>query len=133
VRIRRTCAAAALPLALVVAGCGGGGDTAATTPAPKLPRSLAQAWAQQADQISAALAAGDGCTAQTQAAALRTQVTEAVSERKVARRFVEPLVGAVSNLPDRIACTPPAPPPDTKHDRPHGHGKHGHDKHDGGD
>ena len=124
---------AALPLALVVAGCGGGADTAATAPPTKLPRSLAQAWAQQADQIGAALAAGDGCTAQTQAAALRTQVTAAVSERKVARRFVEPLLGVVSNLPDRITCTPPAQPSDTKHDRPHGHGKHGHGKHEGGD
>jgi hypothetical protein len=64
---------------------------------------------------------------------LRTQVTEAVSERKVARRFVEPLVGAVSDLPDRITCTPPPLPPDTKHDKPHKHEKPGHDKHQDGD
>jgi hypothetical protein len=117
--------------ALAAAGCGGAAHTAAPAP-PKLPRALAHLWAQQADQIAAALAAGDGCTAETQAVALRTQVVLAVNERRVARRFRGPLVGTVNDLPDRIACNPapaPAPAVTTRgHEHRHGHGhgyKHG--------
>ena len=118
--------------ALAAAGCGGAAHTAAPAP-PKLPRALAQEWAQQADEIAAALAAGDGCTAETRAVALRTQVVQAVNDRRVARRFLEPLVGTVNDLPDRIACNPaPAPAPaDTTHGHGHEHShSHGH-KHGG--
>lgn len=131
----RTLATAVALAALATAGCGGAARTAAPTTAPapsKLPRALAQGWAQQADEIAAALAAGDGCRAETRAVALRAQVVQAVNDRRVARRFLEPLVGTVNALPDRIACNPaPAPAPaDTTHGHEHlqrhGHGhKHG--------
>jgi len=117
-------------VALTAAGCGGGAKHIAAPATPKLPRALAQAWAQQADEIAAALAAGDGCTAVTRAVALRTQVVQAVNDRRVARRFLGPLVGTVNDIPDRIACNPPAAPAPAGtthgHERWHTHGhKHG--------
>ena len=111
-------------MACVAAGCGSTTNTASPPP-PKLPRALAQAWAQQADQIAVALVAGDGCAAETQATALRAQVAQAVGDGRIARRFRAPLVGAVNSLPEQISCTP-APPP--KHGRGHEHVKQ-HDKH----
>jgi len=114
--------------AIAAAGCGGSAKATPPKPPPKLPRVLAQAWAQQADAIAASLAAGDGCTAESQAVALRGQITDAVSSRRVARRYVEPLLGAANALPDRIRCNPPAPPrpKPPKHGPGHDHhGKHG--------
>jgi len=118
--------ALAAVLALAAAGCGGRTNTAA--PPPKLPRVLAQAWAQQADAIAAALAAGDGCTAEAQAAELRAEVVQATNDRRIAQRLATPLVGAVNNLPVRIACAPTPPQPPTNgpgHDHKDKHGKHG--------
>jgi hypothetical protein len=125
--------ALALAIAAVALAAGCGGNASETTPAstpPKLPRALAQSWAQQADAIAAALAAGDGCTAEAQAAALRTEVVQAAGDGRIARRRAAPLVGAVNNLPLRIPCAP-APPP-TKHGGKHQH-KDKHGKHGGGD
>ena len=123
--------AVAVVIALAALGCAGCGDTTQDTapaPPPKLPRALAQSWAQRADAIATALAAGDGCTAETQAVALRTEVTQAVDERRIAPRLADRLVGAVNGLPERIPCTPAAPePPKHGHDHPRKdkHGKHG--------
>jgi hypothetical protein len=117
--LRWTCLTIAAAAACVAAGCGSTTTTAAPPP-PKLPRALAQAWAQQADQIAVALVAGDGCAAETQATALRAQVSQAIDDGRIARRFRGPLVGAVNRLPDRISCTP-APPP--KHGPAHDHQK----------
>jgi hypothetical protein len=121
-------------VALAAAGCGGSAKPAAAPAPPKLPRALAQSWAQQADAIAASLTAGDGCTAEQRAVALRTQVVQAVNDRRVPARYLEPLVGTVNDLPNRITCVvTPAPdaagdtkPPDQKHG--HGDPKHG-DKH----
>ena len=116
-----------------IAGCGGTHDASNTKPPPKLPRALAQSWAQQADSVAAALAAGDGCTARQRANALRTDVVQAANAHRVPRRYLEPLVGTANDLAVRIACTPPAPVVVTKHG--HAHEKHGNNgKHgDGGD
>jgi hypothetical protein len=111
---------------VVAAGCGGTTHRAAPPP-PRLPRVLAQSWAQQADAVAQALAANDGCTAQRLAATLRAQVVAAVNAHRIAPRFQETLLSAVNDLPDRIGCTPPAPPP------PKDHGKDHKEKHGKGD
>ena len=119
-------AACAGVIALMAAGCGGTRHAAAPPSPPKLPRALAQSWAQQADAIAAALAAGDGCTAEARAVALRTEVVQAVNARNIPRRYLEPLSGTVNDLPNRISCNP-APTP--------GNSKYGHkqkDKHENG-
>ena len=120
------------------AGCGGAQDAAPPKPAPKIPRALAQSWAQQADDVAAAIEAGDGCTAQQRAATLRTQVVSAVNAHRVPRRYLEPLVSTANDLAGRITCNPPAPvvvpsAKPAKHDKHHG--RHGHGKHgdEGGD
>ena len=121
-------ALAAAVAALAAAGCGGTTNTAPAPP-PKLPRALAQSWAQQADAIATALAAGDGCTAETQAVALRTEILQVTSERGIAQRLAARLVGPVNDLPGRITCTPapPAPKhgPKHEHKKKEKHGKHG--------
>jgi hypothetical protein len=109
-------------VALAAAGCGGSAKPAAAPAPPKLPRTLAQSWAQQADAIAASLAAGDGCTAEIRAVALRTQVVQAVNERRIATRYLESLVSTVNDLPARISCTVAPAPATTKHDHKHKHG-----------
>ena len=109
--------------ALTLAGCGGTPSRQATPPPPHLPRALAQTWAQQADGVASALAAGDGCTAQQLAGALRTEVVQALNQRLVPQAFQEQLLATVNDLPARIACVPEQ----TKHDQKH------KDKHGGGD
>lgn len=124
----RVCAGLVAVVALVAAGCGGAAKERAAPTPPKLPRALAQSWARQADAIAAAVASGDGCAAQLRAIALRTEVVGAVNERRVARRYLESLVGAVNDLAGRITCTPaPAPkqPKPNEHDKPKKHDKHG--------
>ena len=106
-------------------GCGGNAKHAATHAPPKLPHALAQSWARQADAISADIASGNGCLAQTRAVALRTQVVSAVNGRRIARRYLEPLLAAVNDLPDRITCAPPAPPPPTNSKPGKAHKHHG--------
>jgi hypothetical protein len=113
--------------AFAAAGCGSTAKHAAPPPPARLPRTLAQTWAQQADGVASALAAGDGCTAQQLASTLRTEVAQAVNDRVVPHAFQQQLVATVDDLPGRITCNP-APPPG-KHPK-HEH-KHG-DKGDGG-
>jgi hypothetical protein len=114
--------------ALALAGCGGGTDSSPPKP-PRLPRALAQSWARQADAVASALAAGDGCTAQQLAGELRTQVADAAG--RAPRRLLAALTVAVDDLPNRITCTPPAPP---KHEKPKPpkHEPHHEPKHDHG-
>jgi hypothetical protein len=122
-----------LPM-LAAVGCGGAAGTATPPkPPPKLPHALAQAWAEQADAVAASLAAGDGCTAENRAVALRTQVVDAVNSHRIARRYLEPLMSAANALPGRIRCTPPAPLPTPEkhghghpHPHPHAPPHHGH-------
>jgi len=120
----KTLAVAVALGALAAAGCGSAKQAATPAP-PKLPRALAQLWAQQADAIAAALTAGDGCTAETQAAALRAQVAQAVNDGRIPRRYLEPLVGTVNALPARIACNPAPTPAPGKHGQKDKHGGQG--------
>ena len=118
-------------LAVLAAGCGSGSPAPAPTPKPpRLPRALAQSWAQQADAIAAALAENDGCRARSQAAALQQQVIAAVNAHRVPQRLLEQLSGGVNDLVGRITCTPPAPKPVPKQKQPkppkHEHHDHAH-------
>jgi hypothetical protein len=122
-------------VALGVAGCGGAQQAAPPKPVPKLPRALAQSWAQQADDVAAAVDAGDGCTALQRAVTLRTQVVDAVNAHRVPRRYLEPLVSTANDLAGRITCTPPAPVVSSdngKHWYKHDHGNHNGNGGDGG-
>ncbi|MHB8468493.1 MAG: hypothetical protein ACYDCH_01880 [Gaiellaceae bacterium] len=119
--MRRT----ALPIAAVALLAGCGGRAAVPTPAakpPHLPTALAQRWASEASSVASALAAGDGCTAQRAATALRSEIVAAVNAHQVPLRYQATLVGTANELPARIACNPANVLP-LKH---HGHhGKHG--------
>ena len=114
---------------VLLAGCGS--SHSSTPRRPTMPRALAQSLRAQADNVAAALAAGDGCLAQQRAVALQTSVIRAVNDRRLAPRFQETLVGSVNDLVSRITCVPPpaapAPPPPHGHDheKHHEHGKHG--------
>jgi hypothetical protein len=113
------------PLILVALLTGCGGTHRVTPVQPRLPRTLAQPWREQADAVAAALAAGDGCLALARANALRDSVIAAVNARTLPPRFQEQLVGAVNDLAARIQCVPPPAPPD-EHGKDHEkHGKHG--------
>jgi hypothetical protein len=109
-----------LPLVavLLLAGCGG---TQPPKPVqPHLPRSLAQPWRAQADDVASALAAGDGCLALQRATTLQNAVIAAVQAHRVAPRFQEELMSGVNDLVARIRCVPPAPPHHEKHGKGHG-------------
>jgi hypothetical protein len=109
------------PTALALAGCGGAAKQAAPKP-PHLPRALAQAWAQQADGVARALAAGESCTAQQLAGTLHAEVVQAVNARQIPRTFEASLLATANDLTGRITCTPP---PQGKPKHGHKHGKHG--------
>ena len=122
--MRRAFALAAVSFAL--GGCGSQAAQQETPNPPRLPRALASSWARQANAVATALAAGDGCTAQTRAAELQRQVVTAVNAHEIPARLLEPLSSGVNDLAVRITCTPP-PPPQPEHGKGHGkgHGKPG--------
>jgi hypothetical protein len=109
---------------LALAGCGGAAKHPAQPSSPRLPRALAQAWAQEADGVAGALAAGDGCTAQRLAGTLRAEVVQSVNARQIARAFQEPLLATANDIAGRITCNP-APQKKPKPDHKDKHGKHG--------
>jgi hypothetical protein len=117
---------AAVLVVLALAGCGGTAERAKPKQ-PRLPRDLAQSWAQQSDAVAGALESGDGCTAQQLAVSLHAQFIAAVNERRVPPRLQEPLGAALNDLRSRITCIPPQP-------AEHGKGKGKHkEKHKGDD
>lgn len=135
-----------LAACLALAGCGSAAAPQEHSAAPlRLPRTLAHAWAQQADDVASALAAGDGCTARARAAELQRHVIAAVNARRVPRPLLEPLSSGVNDLAGRIVCTPPPPVSTVEqedgptHGPGHGHAKshekhgHGHGDRKGGD
>jgi hypothetical protein len=106
----------------VLAGCGSQA-AAPPQPQPKLPRALAQAWAQEANAIAASLAANNGCDARTRVAALQQEVLTAVNEHRIPRRLLEPLSSGVNDLAAQITCVPELVP--NGKDKGKGHKKHG--------
>jgi hypothetical protein len=116
--------AAGLVLVLALAGCGGAVERAKPKP-PRLPRDLAQSWAQQADQVGAALSAGDGCTAKQLAVSLRGQFISAVNDHRVPRRLQEPLGSAFNDLQSRTVCVPVTVRSGKQWNGHGGHGGHG--------
>lgn len=132
--MRRAAVLAAIAAAL--AGCGS--RAAQRQPVqPKLPRAIAHAWAQQATAIAAALAANNGCDAQTRVAALQRELVGAVNEHRIPRRLLEPLSSGVNDLAAQITCTPPqvVPTPQGRDKgKSKGHGKgHKNNGDEGGD
>jgi hypothetical protein len=98
---------------LLLAGCGGGGEPKAQE--PRIPRGLAQAWADQARAIADRLDGDDACDARDLAHRLQRRTIREIA--RVPARFREDLQGAVNDLTSRTddACAqakpPPAPPP----------------------
>jgi hypothetical protein len=121
-----------LAATIVVAGCGSVAKRA-TPPPPRLPRALAQDFAQRADEIARRLDAGDGCGALAAATTLQHRSIALVG--RVPPAYQETLQGTINDLVARIRCTPPAPPPPTEPAAPvappaHDNGKHkGEKKH----
>ena len=117
IRTRRSELGAALAAALVLAGCGSGGQRA-TAPQPKLPRDVATQLAERSDRVAAALDGGDPCHAVVQARRLQRDTLRAINDRRVPRPFQEQLGATVNDLVSRIECTPPPATQDDEHDKP---------------
>jgi hypothetical protein len=118
--------------ALVVAGCGGGSRPQAA--GPRVPHTLAYRLADESDAVAVALERGDSCAAQAAAGRLRSDLTASIAH--VPASLQEPLSSRVNALTAELpACTPPAPAPKPKPQKPDEHHKHGkHGKHaEGGD
>lgn len=101
--------AAALMVAVALAGCGGD-DSASnetqTTAAPTLPAALAEELALVSDDVAELLEAGDGCAASERAAELRERTVAAVEGGDVPAALEQPLVTAVEALENQIVCEP---------------------------
>ncbi|MEP6812538.1 MAG: hypothetical protein ABI990_06080 [Actinomycetota bacterium] len=106
----------------VLAGCGSQSAPPKQAAAARLPRTLAQAWAQQADAIAASLAANDGCAAQAQVVALQQNIVAAVNTHRIPQLLLEPLSSGVNDLASQITCAPPPTPtgPPGKEKKKHG-------------
>ncbi|MGH3010079.1 MAG: hypothetical protein ACRDLM_11840 [Gaiellaceae bacterium] len=113
---------------LLVAACGGAPARQATP--PKLPRTLAQRWAGDADKIAAAVQANRGCEAQQLARSLAREVDLKAS--RISARFRATVITAAAKLANRISCTPKPPKAPKQPKGPHGH-RHGDGKGHGGE
>jgi hypothetical protein len=128
-------AAPALLAVAALAGCGGAAKHPAAARPPRIPRALAQSWARQANAVAQEIAAGNTCTARTDATTLAAAVT--ASAGRVPVRLRARLKPIVTALPGRIVCNPapatpveptppphphPPHPPGPRFGRGHGHG-----------
>jgi hypothetical protein len=111
-RTRRPELAAALVVALCLAGCGSGSERRAA-PRPKLPAPVASALASRSDEVAEALVGGDLCRALTLAQQLQWETIAAINAGRVPGAFQEQLGSTVGDLVSRIQCVPPAKPPDS--------------------
>jgi hypothetical protein len=108
---------------LVVAGCGGSAAHRSQPQPPKIPASVAQLLAADAD----AVAATPGCAARAAAVKLQTDVLAHIT--RIPQRYREQLLSAANSVVSRVPeCLPP---PDENHGKHKGHEKH--KKHDGND
>jgi hypothetical protein len=112
---------AALSLALALVACGGGSQTAAEQPA--LPRAVASALADQADEIASALENGDQCGAARLADELKDGVEAAVSGGQIPAALRGELERAATDLQNEVNCEE-APSPKPEHEDKKGHDKH---------
>ena len=127
--------AAALVVALVLAGCGGddrASNATETAAAPTLPRALAEELALASDDVAELLETGDGCAASERAADLRERALAAVESGDVPAALEDPLVTAVEGLAARIVCEPATTEEDDE-DRGKGKGKGNEKEKDKGD
>jgi hypothetical protein len=83
---------------LLAAGCGG---------EPRLAPEVAGPLAHRAEEVAAALEAGDPCGARRVAAALQRGTIAAINDGEVPDSDQEELLGAVNALVEGISCTPP--------------------------
>jgi hypothetical protein len=101
--------------ALLAFGCGSGGSGEESQ---QLPSGLADDLAAQSDAVASTFEAGDECTAQEQAKALRRDVRNAIDAGRVPsalqpelRQRANDLVGSISCEPPPQPQPPPPPPP----------------------
>jgi hypothetical protein len=110
-----------------------------------LPAELADDLARQSDTVQSTLEHGHGCTARTQAQALREDIRRAIESGVVPEELSSELKARAQRLVDSIPCNPapPPPPPAQQPQQPEeadddedgrgkqkGHDKKGHDKED---
>jgi hypothetical protein len=112
--------------ALLLAGCGGGDQTAHPPRPPRIPAGVAQQLATEADHV-ATLTPGT-CEARDAAARFRSHVIASIG--RVPPRYQEPLMSAANALADRLAACVEPQPVESGHGKGHGK-KHGRKKHDG--
>ncbi|MET0609528.1 MAG: hypothetical protein ABW045_12310 [Gaiellaceae bacterium] len=112
--------------ALLLAGCGGGDQTAHPPRPPRIPAGVAQQLATEADRV-ATLTPGT-CEARDAAARFRSHVIASIG--RVPPRYQEPLMSAANALADRLAACVEPQPVESGHGKGHGK-KHGRKKHDG--
>ena len=111
--------------ALLLAGCGGGDQTAHPPRPPRIP-GVARQLATEADHVPT-LTPGT-CEARDAAARFRSHVIASIG--RVPPRYQEPLMSAANALADRLAACVEPQPVEAEHGKGHGK-KHGRKKHDG--
>jgi hypothetical protein len=133
----RSFAALAVPFVLVLAGCGGGGETQ-TGSQHAIAASVADRLAALSESVASSWAAGDECGAARQADELRHATDEAIASGAVPASYRDDLESAVTNLQNTANCPEPAPPAAPEDNgkekgKETGKGeKKGHGKHDAG-
>lgn len=108
---------------LLLAACGSSAPTRTTRrPPPKIPSTVAQQLAADADAVASA----QGCAARAPAVKLQTDVIGAVA--RIPARYREQLMSAANDIVSRI---PECVPPKEDHGKHKGHKKkHGNDEGD---
>jgi hypothetical protein len=105
---------AALCLAILVAGCGGGSSGESSAAQPTLNRGIAEELAKKAEEIADKYEAGsrdDVCQAAQLADELKDRVDAGVADGKIPAAFQDELVSTATQLQNEINCAPAEPPP----------------------
>ena len=101
---------------VALAACGGGdGEQQVdqrTDTGPTIDRAIADGLATRSDKVASLLDSGDACGAREEAAALRSDLTQAINDRAIPEVYLEDLSGLVNEIEAGIpACQEPPPPP----------------------